>query len=102
MFAHKLCALLDRNELANCDVFDCWFFMNRRTSVNQAIVEFRTGLQLGEYIGKCIDKLESTSGRSLLHGIGELIDVEMKKFVKAKMLNEVIKLLRIYKEFPLI
>ena len=102
MFAHKLCALLDRNELANRDIFDCWFFMNRRTPVNQAIVEFRTMMKFGEYVGKCIETLESTSGRSLLHGVGELMDVEMKKFVKTKMLSEVIKLLKFYQEFPII
>ncbi|HOX75579.1 MAG TPA: nucleotidyl transferase AbiEii/AbiGii toxin family protein [Bacteroidales bacterium] len=101
MFAHKLCALTDRKEMANRDVFDCWFFMNRRTPVNQTIVEFRTGMNFREYVGKCIEKLESTSGRSLLHGIGELIDVEMKKFVKTKMLTEVIKLLKFYQEFPI-
>jgi len=75
--------------------------MNRRTPVNQTIVEFRTGMNFREYVGKCIEKLESTSGRSLLHGIGELIDVEMKKFVKTKMLTEVIKLLKFYQEFPI-
>ena len=102
MFAHKLCTLTDRKELANRDIFDCWFFMNRRTPVNQTIVEFRTGMNFRDYAGKCIEKLESTSGRSLLYGIGELIDVEMKKFVKTRMLSEVIKLLKLYQEFPII
>ena len=102
MFAHKLCALLERNEMANRDIFDCWFYMNRQTPVNKVIVEFRTGMQLSEYLRKCIENLESATGRTLLYGIGELMDDKMKKFVKTKMLSEVIKLLRIYKEFPLI
>jgi len=25
MFAHKLCALLDRNAITNRDIFDCWY-----------------------------------------------------------------------------
>ena len=102
MFAHKLCALLERNELANRDIFDCWFFMNRRTPINKIIVESRTGIKLEEYFSKCIENLESVSGRSLLYGIGELLDTKMKKFVKTKMLSEVLKLLNIYKEFPII
>ena len=31
LFAHKLCALLDRNGIANRDIFDCWFFMQNQT-----------------------------------------------------------------------
>lgn len=27
MFAHKLCALLDRKQIANRDIFDSWYFM---------------------------------------------------------------------------
>ncbi len=38
MFAHKLCALLDRNELANRDIFDAHFFMKLRTPVNKQLV----------------------------------------------------------------
>ena len=41
MFAHKLCALLDRNEITGRDVFDCWFFLNSHTPVNARIVEER-------------------------------------------------------------
>lgn len=32
MFAHKLCALLDRNAITNRDIFDCWFFMQKQFS----------------------------------------------------------------------
>jgi predicted nucleotidyltransferase component of viral defense system len=39
MFAHKLCALLDRRSLAGRDIFDCWFFMQSRLPVNIEIVE---------------------------------------------------------------
>jgi len=31
MFAHKLCTLLDRSEVASRDIFDSWFFLQRRT-----------------------------------------------------------------------
>ena len=61
-----------------------------------------TEIKLEEYFSKCIENLESVSGRSLLYGIGELLDTKMKKFVKTKMLSEVLKLLNIYKEFPII
>lgn len=41
MFAHKLCALLDRTEITSRDVFDCCFFLKERTSINKGIVESR-------------------------------------------------------------
>jgi predicted nucleotidyltransferase component of viral defense system len=100
MFAHKLCALLDRNIIASRDIFDCWFFMQRQTLINKDIIEYRMGKPYNEYLEKCIEKIESISDNALLQGIGELMDDEMKKFVKTKMRSEVIRLLKLYIEFP--
>ena len=97
MFGHKLCDLLDRNSVANRDIFDCWFFMDRQTPINKAIVETRMRMPLQEYIQKCIRKLESMNDKSLLQGMGELMDDHMKTFVRTKMLSEVIRLLNFYK-----
>jgi hypothetical protein len=41
MFAHKLCAMLDRGEVTNRDIFDSWFFMQKQTPINKDIVETR-------------------------------------------------------------
>lgn len=102
MFAHKLCALLDRNELTNRDIFDCHFFLQNRTPINKTIVEQRMNLPLADYIQSCIDSLEKTSDKGILNGLGELMDEETKKFVRTKLRTETIDLLRFYKEFPII
>lgn len=102
MFAHKLCALLDRNELTNRDTFDCWFFMKRQTPINKDLVEVRMGIPLADYLQKCIDKLRTLSDKAMMHGIGELTDIQMKNFVKSKLRSDTIELLRFYKEFPLL
>ena len=101
MFAHKLCALLDRASITNRDIFDCWFFMQKQTPINKSIIEFRMGMPFPDYLQKCIEHLEATSDKGLLQGIGELLDDKMKKFVRAKMRAEVIGLLKYYKEFPI-
>lgn len=101
MFAHKLCALLDRNSIANRDVFDCWFFMKNQTPVNKRIVELRMEMPFQNYLQKCIDNIETLSDKSLLHGMGELLDVKMKNFVRVKLRSEVIGLLKFYKDFPI-
>lgn len=102
MFAHKLCALLDRNGMANRDLFDCWFFMQRQTPVNKQIVESRMEMSLSEYLQTCIEHLEGIGDKGLLQGMGDLMDNNMKKFVRSKLRNEVIQLLRFYKEYPIL
>jgi len=102
MFSHKLCALLDRNNVTNRDIFDCWFFMSRQTAVNQSIIEQRMGKHLSDYLQDCIDALENLPSKSLLDGLGELVSQEFKTFIRNKLRFEIVTLLRFYKEFPII
>jgi len=102
MFAHKLCALLDRDAITNRDIFDCHFFMQNRTPINKKIVETRMGIPFSDYLQKCITKLESMSDKGMLNGLGELMDEETKKFVRSKLRTETIELLRFYKVFPVL
>ncbi|MDR0509558.1 MAG: nucleotidyl transferase AbiEii/AbiGii toxin family protein [Rikenellaceae bacterium] len=102
MFAHKLCALLDRSEVTNRDIFDSWFFMYRQTPVNRSIVETRMEMPLADYMQKCIDRLNDMNDRGMLNGLGELTDDEMKKFVRTKLRAETISLLKFYKEYPIL
>lgn len=100
MFAHKLCALLDRNEITGRDVFDSWFFLNTQTPINANIVEERMKMPLQEYIQRCIDTLEQVSDKTIMNGLGELTDGEIKKFAKTKLRKETISLLGFFKAFP--
>lgn len=102
MFSNKLCALLDRNTMANRDIFDCWFFMRKRTPVNKTIVETRMNTTLPDYLLQCIEHLESKTDKGLLNGLGELTDNDMKEFVRKKLRTETISLLKFYKEFPIL
>jgi predicted nucleotidyltransferase component of viral defense system len=102
MFSHKLCALLDRNNIANRDIFDCWFFMNRHTAVNRKIIEQRMKNPLPEYLQDCIDTIESLPNKSLLNGLGELVNPELKTFIRNKLRSEIIVLLKFYKEVPIV
>lgn len=84
MFSHKLCALLDRTEITGRDVFDCWFFLKERVSLNKDIVEKRMGMPLPEYLDKCIDALRQLPDKN-----GEGVK------------DELISLLNFYKVYPL-
>jgi len=102
MFAHKLCALLDRSAMANRDIFDCWFFLQRQTPLNKGIVESRMGIPLSDYLQTCIEHLEGINNKGLLQGMGELMDNKMKRFVQVRMRPEVIKLLKFYRDYPIL
>ncbi|MDO9633979.1 MAG: nucleotidyl transferase AbiEii/AbiGii toxin family protein [Paludibacter sp.] len=101
MFAHKLCALLDRNELTNRDIFDVHYFMKQRTPINKQLIEMRMQTSWEEYLQKCIYSLEKKSDKGMLNGLGELMDDETKKFVRSKLRTETIDLLLLYREFPI-
>ena len=102
MFSHKLCALLDRSSVTNRDIFDCWFFMSRQTPVNQAIIEQRMRKSLPDYLQDCIETIENMPNKSLLDGLGEFVNPELKTFVRNKLRNETITLLKFYKEMPIV
>ncbi|MFV0346281.1 MAG: nucleotidyl transferase AbiEii/AbiGii toxin family protein [Bacteroidales bacterium] len=102
MFAHTICALLDRGTVANRDIFDCWFFMKNRTPINAEIVELRMQMILSDYLQECIEYLEARSNKGLLDGLGELTEQKMKTFVRNDMKEETVSLLRFYKEFPIL
>lgn len=101
MFAHKLCALLDRETITNRDIFDCWFFMDKQSPVNKNIIETRMNMSYEAYLQRCIATLENKTDKGLLQGIGELLDNKMKTFVRTKLRVETIGLLKFYKEFPI-
>ncbi len=102
MFAHKLCALLDRNTMTNRDIFDSWFFMKNQFPVNKEIVEARMNMTYSGYLQACIDSLEMMNDKGLLQGLGELMDSEMKKFVRKKLRKETINLMHFYKDYPIV
>ena len=101
MFAHKLCALLDRSTTTNRDIFDTWFFLHRQTPVNKSIIEFRMEIPFETHIENCIKHLETMKNKRLLDGLGELMEAEMKSFVKAKLLPETINYLKFYQKYPI-
>lgn len=102
LFAHKLCALLDRNELTNRDVFDIHFLLTKRTAINKQIVESRMKMPLSDYLQQCIDSIEKLSDKGMLYGLGELTDKETKTFVRNQLRTETIELLKIFQAFPII
>ncbi len=98
MFAHKLVAFTERKGVANRDIFDIWFFLKNGWNLKDEIIELRTGMTAKEYFKKCIAVIESVSHKNLLQGLGEVLDRELKPWVKNKLISETIFYLRYYLE----
>ena len=102
MFTHKLMALLDRNALTNRDVFDCWFCMKQRLVLRKSILDLRLKGTFEDYMDKAIEAVTAISGNRILDGIGELLDPELKKWIKTDLTSEFASLAAMYKEMQLI
>lgn len=98
MFAHKLVAMLERGKIANRDVFDVHFFLKSNWGINKDIVEERTKMKFADYLQECINFVENISNRSILFGIGELINEKQKIWIKSKLKQDTIFLLKLMLE----
>lgn len=95
LLAHKLCALLDRMQFQNRDLFDAHFMFERMFEVNQEIVKVRTGKGLGEYLRDLETYVMNEVDRGkILQGLGELVNESKKAWVKSHLVDELLAQLR--------
>ncbi len=95
MFANKLAAFYERGERANRDIYDVWFFLQNNWQINKKLLEKRLNISLKECLESCIKKMENVADRSLLAGMGELLNPKQKNWVKSKLKTETIFLLKV-------
>lgn len=93
--ANKLVAMHERIGKTNRDIYDVWFFLSKHWPINKKIIEQRTGMTYPIFLETCIDDLEKLSNRGILSGIGELLDEKQKAWVKSKLKDETIFLLKL-------
>ncbi|MFH1565065.1 MAG: nucleotidyl transferase AbiEii/AbiGii toxin family protein [bacterium] len=95
MFAHKLLAMYERLEKTNRDIYDVWFFLKNSWPINKELVEKRAEMPFKEFLNKSINKLEKLPERSILAGIGELLNEKQKAWVKTNLKSDTLFLLRL-------
>jgi predicted nucleotidyltransferase component of viral defense system len=96
MFAGKLSALLTRQKFAARDLFDLWFYLSKEWEINEAVFKDKTGLILKEGIKQTIVKIKAIKKNHLLQGLGELLDEKQKGWVRDKLKEELLFLLKLY------
>lgn len=96
MAAGKLSALLTRKKFAMRDVFDIWFFLKNKWQVNEMVLTEKTGLSLTKSLEQAIKKLNNINKNQILQGLGDLLDVKQKVWVREKLIEETMFYLRLY------
>ena len=94
MFAHKLMAMHERVGKTSRDIYDVWFFLEKRWPINKKIVEKRAEMSFTELMEKCIEQLEKMNNRNILDGLGDLLTEPQKDWARAKLRVETIFLLK--------
>lgn len=87
--AHKLCALTDRPNLVNRDLYDMWWLLKKMVPINKEIIRERTGKTLAEYLDfsqEYIDK--HVDRKNVLLGLGEVLTESQKDWVRDHLLSE--------------
>ena len=95
MFAHKLMAMHERINKTSRDIYDVWFFLSKRFSINESIIENRSGMKYQKFLLTCIEQLLKLNNKHILDGLGELLSQSQKDWAKAKLKEETINLLKL-------
>lgn len=92
IFAHKLCAVMDRKNLQNRDLYDVWWMFDHDFPINEAIIKLRMGKNLKKYLSEILEMVRKLPKKyDILHGLGEVMGEGKKDWVKAKLLIELDK-----------
>jgi len=90
MIAHKLVASYERIGKANRDLYDSYFFLSQHWEINHEIIEARTGMSFLNFLKALLQSVEKISNRSILAGLGEVLDDKKKIWVKNHLKDELI------------
>jgi len=109
MFAHKLCALISRyqktNIIANRDLFDILFLLQKSVDIAQDIIQIRTKIMLGkqmnipQYMQYILSFLQSNQSKikwNILQWLWELLDNKQKTYMKNNFLEDLINYIQFF------
>lgn len=91
MFAHKLCAVTDRRQIVNRDLYDTWWLLKQITPIREEIIVERTGKNLPEYLEYLLEYIANKiDKRHIVAGLGELLDRSQKDWVRDHLFDDLI------------
>jgi predicted nucleotidyltransferase component of viral defense system len=94
LFAGKLLALTQRKRFVARDLYDTYFFLKQGWDINAEMLAVYGVGTAREYFAECALFVENVAPNTLLAGLGELLTDKEKIFVKNKLQEETLFLLR--------
>jgi hypothetical protein len=77
-------------------LFDVHFFLKKWFEINENIIKERTGKSLKSYLKYVIDFItKNFTEKTLLAGLGELVDQKQKYFIKNLLVQETCEYLKL-------
>jgi predicted nucleotidyltransferase component of viral defense system len=96
LFAHKLCAIKDRKQFQNRDLFDSWFMFGKFFEINEEIIQISMKMSLSEYLKELIVYIsKNVNEAKILDGLGKLLDDKQKSWVKDNLVKELLAQLQL-------
>jgi len=97
--ANKIAALLTRKHFAARDMFDVWYFLHEGWDINNELLQKQTGFSIEVALLKAENIVQNIKKNELLSGLGELLyDEKQKAFVREKLKDDLIFLLRLVRD----
>lgn len=97
MFTHKLVAITDRPQLANRDLYDVHWFLKQQLSLDDKLIQLRTGKTTKEYLKELVVFIEKkVVNNKILDGLGEVLTEAQKKEIKANLKQDLLFSLKAY------
>ena len=95
MVAHKMIALMERNIMANRDLFDVHYFLSTSyvNEINYEIIKDRTGKDPIGFYKDLYNFVDNINSSTVLNGLGEVLDRSQKDWMKAKLKTELLGLI---------
>lgn len=91
MFAHKICAVTDRRQMVNRDLFDTWWLLKQLAPIREEIVVERTGKNLPEYLTFLLGYIEDNiDKRHIIAGLGEVLDQSQKDWARDHLFDDLV------------
>ena len=95
MAAHKLMAMYNRLGDANRDIYDVHFFLQKQWDINDKIIESLMNISYKDFLNLSLEALEKYDDRHILSGLGELLSIQQRTWVKQNLKDETIFLLKL-------
>lgn len=96
-FTTKLLAATTRNRLANRDFYDIYFYLKKGAEVNHRLIKTESGKDTKKYLEHLSDFIKKNlSNRTILHGLGELINEKQKVWIKNHLKTELLNRLKYF------